>query len=350
MAMNTYNNDELNILANFSANYEIVKNVRAGVRLLSDYSGISTFEILHPESILGPYQAAGSNLDEYGGIHEEASQRDFRFNGLYSLGYSNVFNEKHTVSATAFFEYNKAHRLTSFFEQRGLDPKFVGTGAAFIPGTTVDVNTEEQDYIPTIGSNNLVEGMLSYFATGSYDYDQKYSFVATVRRDGSFRFTEDNRWGTFWSIGAAWNIDKEDFMADSGFSYLKLRGSYGTNGNQNVTGGQFGGLSITRSLYGSGVGYGGTVGMYPTTIGYSGLVWETSEQANIGVDFGIFDNKLSGSIDVYQKTTKDLYNIMPVSLTNATSSINANIGSMVNKGIELDLKYIIVDNDDWNVS
>lgn len=76
--------------------------------------------------------------------------------------------------------------------------------------------------------------MLSYFGTVDYDYASKYRFVGTIRRDGNYRFAEDNKWGTFWSVSARWNIDAEDFMAGSTFSMLKLRASYGTQGNANV--------------------------------------------------------------------------------------------------------------------
>lgn len=351
MAMNTNKSDELKLLAGFSANYEFVKNMTVGLRLSADYSHRSSLYILHPESILGPFQ---TNWDpesqtgaQYGGMHQEGSVRDFRFNGLYSLGYSNTFNDKHNVSVTAFLEYNKAHRELMNFTQRGLDPRFVGVGSSFIPGTTIDPVTDEREYIPVVNSGRLEEGLFSYFATGSYDFDQKYAFSATIRRDASFRFVGDNRWGTFWSVGGAWNIDKENFMENSGLSYLKLRGSFGTNGNQYVTGAMFGGLSLTRSLYGTGVGYGASTATYPTSLGYNDLVWETVEQANIGLDFGVFNDRLQGSVDVYQKTTKDLYNIIPVSFVNATDQISGNIGSMRNRGIELDLNYSIFKNDDW---
>src|SRR5690606_23429124 len=123
---------------------------------------------------------------QYGGIHTESASRTFSFNGLYSLGYSNTFNDKHNLSVTAYMEYYKAHSNGLSFQQRGLDPRFVGVGAAFIPGTTIDVNTEEREYIPTVGSSNVTAGMLSYFANAMYDFDQKYALTATIRRDGTF--------------------------------------------------------------------------------------------------------------------------------------------------------------------
>src|SRR5690554_4266072 len=128
MAMNTNKTDELRITGGFSANYEVVKNVTAGVNLTGIYTGASALNIVHPESILGPFQTNWNPTTQqgaqYGGIHTESATRNFSFNGLYSLGYSNTFNEKHNVSVTAYMEYYKAHFNGLNFQQRGLDPRF----------------------------------------------------------------------------------------------------------------------------------------------------------------------------------------------------------------------------------
>lgn len=348
MAMNTNKTDELRLLGGFNASYELVKNVTAGVNLTSIYTGRSGLTILHPKSILGPFQT--NEEAQYGGIHTENGNRDFSFNALYSLGYSNTFNDKHTFGVAAYMEYNKRHYNSFGFQQRGLDPRFVGVGAGFIPGQTLDANTGEREYIPTVSSVKYTTGMMSYFAQASYDFDQKYSVNATIRRDGSFRFVDDYKWGTFWSAGAAWNIDKEAFMNNSNlFSYLKLRASYGTSGNQYIGGGEYDGLSVVRNLYGNGSGYGGSVGAYPTSIANTDARWETIEQLNVGLDFGLLNGKLQGSIDFYNKLTKDLYNQIPLSYINATSAIMGNVGELENRGVELDLKYNVFKNEDWNI-
>lgn len=346
MSMNTNKTDELRLIGGFNANYEVIKNITAGINLTSIYTGRSGLTILHPQSILGPFQT--NEEAQYGGIHTESGNRDFSFNGLYSLGYANTFAEKHNVSVAAYMEYNKRHFNSFGFQQRGIDPRFVGVDAGFIPGQTIDVNTGEREYIPTVNSKKYTTGMLSYFAQGSYDFDQKYSVSATIRRDGTFRFVDDYKWGTFWSAGAAWNIDKEGFMENSGISYLKLRASYGTSGNQYIAGGEYDGLSVVRNLYGNGTGYGGSVGAFPTSIANTDARWETVKQFNVGIDFGVMNDKLQGSIDFYNKLTTDLFNPIPISLTNATSEIYGNVGELENKGVELDLKYNIFKNADWN--
>lgn len=354
-AMNTDVEDELKILAGLSADYNFAKNLTAAMQLGVDYSGFNTVETIHPLSILGPFQVDGTNDPEFGGTHSESASRDFRFNSLFSLNYNNTFAEKHTIDATAFIEYNKQHYNGLSFAQQGIDPRLVGIGAGFIGGTTFeDVDDNEntpdtQPYIPSIGQFSVEEGLFSYFANVDYDFDSKYGVTATVRRDASFRFIDENQWGTFWSIGARWNIDEEDFMEGSKINALKLRASHGTSGNQRINNAQYSALNLTRNLYGSGAGYNGTVSTVPTNIANPDLRWEETAHSNIGVDFGVWENRLSGSVDVYRKLTTDLFQSTPVSPVNATSAINTNIGSMENKGVELTMKYNVFDNSDWNV-
>lgn len=352
--MNTDVEDELKIIAGFSADWIFAKNLKAGVQLGMDYSGFNTLEILHPESILGPFQV--DQRADYGGIHSETASRDFRFNSLVSLNYNNTFAEKHTVDLTGYMEYNKQHYNGINLQQRGLDPRLLGTGAAFIDGTTFEdldgsaTTPDTQPYIPTIGSFKYEEGLLSYFANLDYDYAGRFGVSATVRRDASFRFVDDNQWGTFYSLGGRWNIDEESFMDDAIVNQLKLRASFGTSGNQRIENAQYSALNYTRNLYAAGTGYNGTVSTVPSQIANTDLRWEQTQQTNVGVDFGLWENKLSGSFDVYRKLTTDLFQDTPVSPINAVSTLATNIGSMENKGMEITLKYVVYDKEGWNIS
>lgn len=351
--MNKDTEDELKILGGFSADYNFMKNVTAAIQLGVDYSAFQTLEILDPRSLLGPFQV--DQNAEYGGIQSESSTRDFRFNSTASLNYNNTFG-KHTVDASVYMEYNKAHYNGMNFEQRGIDPRLVGTGAGFVDSgifEDLDGNTntpDTQPYIPTVGSFKFTEGLFSYFTNVDYSYNDRYGISATVRRDASFRFVADNQWGTFWSVGGRWNIDSESFMSGSDINMLKLRASYGTSGNQRVNNAQYSALNLYRNLYTSGSGYNGTNATYPAQIAYTDLRWEETEQTNIGVDFGIWANKLTGSVDVYKKLTTQLFQDTPISPINATSSIDTNIGAMENKGLELTLKYVVYDKGDWRIS
>ncbi|WP_129751631.1 SusC/RagA family TonB-linked outer membrane protein [Flavobacterium beibuense] len=349
--MNTDVEDEIKILSSFSADWNFAKNLTAGFQMGIDYSGFRTLEILHPNSLLGPYQVEGTdgnNYAEFGGVQAESHSRDFRFNSVTRLNYNNIFAEKHTIDATLFVEYNKAHLDGISFSQRGLDPRLVGTGAAFISGTVVE--GDGQPYIPTLGSTKVSEGLFSYFANFDYDFESRFGLTATIRRDASFRFIDDNKWGTFWSVGGRWNIDQEEFFKSKfPATELKIRASYGTSGNQRINNAQYSALNLTRSLYGQGGNYNGSVGTVPTQIGYTDLRWEETAQTNVGVDFGFWNNKLSGSVDVYRKRTSDLFQSTPVSPVNATTSIDTNIGNMENKGVELTLKYTVYNKNGWNV-
>ena len=355
IALNTDREEEIKILASFNADWNFAKNLFARVQIGADLSTEKRLEILHPNSILGPFQAnVIGNQAQFGGIQEETYTRDFRFNMSPSISYSNVFDEKHEVTATAYFEYSRGFLDGLDFDQTGLDPRLVGTGSAFIPGTTTEPNPANgvlvNPYIPLVNSFTSEVGNLSIFGTLDYEYDGKYGISAGIRRDNSFRFIGDNAWGTFWSVAGRWNISDEGFMEGSGFDLLKLRASHGLSGNDRITGGYYGGLNLTRSLYTAGTGYNGSVSTVVTQLENTSLKWEETTQTNIGIDFAVLDNKLSGSLDVYNKTTDDLFQNNQISLINATASIQANIGSLVNKGVELALNYRLIDANDWKVT
>ena len=346
--MNENLSDELKILANFNADYKLTDNFTAGINLGVDYSSFNTLSILDPLSLLGPFQVSAAA--QFGGIHTEGNSRDFRFNSTTYLKYNKVFNEKHSLNVGLYTEYYKAHFNSFNFQKRGLDPRLTGTGAAFIPGTTVESFQGLPPYIPTIGSSKVEEGLFSYFGQVDYDYSEKYGISANVRRDASFRFIDDNRWGTFWSVGGRWNIDQESFMQGSAFNMLKLRGSYGVSGNQRILNAQYSALSFTRYLYGGGAGYNGTTSTALAQLGNPDLQWEEIAQTNIGLDFGLWQNKLNGSLDVYRKLTTELFQGVPISPIHGDDNINTNIGSLENKGIELTLNYNIFKNQDWDIS
>ncbi|WP_353779121.1 SusC/RagA family TonB-linked outer membrane protein [Winogradskyella sp. 3972H.M.0a.05] len=353
VALNTDREEEVKLLGSFSANYNFAKNLTAGITLGADFSSEKRLEILHPESILGPFQANGTNQTQFGGQQQEDYTRDFRFNSVAKVNYNNTFANKHLVDVTAFVEYNKRHADNLGFTQGGLDPRILGTGSAFIAGnTTEDLNGNgtidgagELPYIPTIRATTVEEGLFSVFGKLDYEYDGKYGFSGTLRRDNSFRFIEDNAWGTFWSVSGRWNIDQEDFMQNTAFSLLKLRASYGVNGNQDV-----GGNSLTRTLFGSGGGYNGTVGTFIAQPANTDLRWEETKQTNFGLDFGVWNNRLSGSIDVYKKTTDGLFDSRQLSAISGFGALSVNTGTMDNEGAEVSLRYVVYDKNDWQIS
>jgi TonB-linked SusC/RagA family outer membrane protein len=193
-------------------------------------------------------------------------------------------------------------------------------------------------------------GMLHYSA-----FDSKYIFDATFRREGSSRFASSKRWGNFWSVGAAWNIFKEDFLADSEMvNNLKLRASYGVTGNANIN------MNSYQALLNFDSDYDGAGASYPGQFGNKELSWETSHTLDVGLDFGLFQNRIKGSVAYYKRESRDLLLKVPLSFVtgyeNATSiddgfeSQIRNIGKMENKGFELELNFDIVRSEDFNLS
>jgi TonB-linked SusC/RagA family outer membrane protein len=186
----------------------------------------------------------------------------------------------------------------------------------------------------------------SYLVTAHYTgMNNKYVFDATYRREGNSRFSSDNRWGDFWSVGAAYNLHKEDFMENiEAINNLKLRASYGVTGNANI------GLNSYQALFGFGSSYAGAGATTPTSFGNSDLSWETSHTLDVGFDFGLFQNKISGSFAYFRRESKDLLLNVPLSLTTGFSSQTRNIGRMENKGVELELNWDVVRTEDFNLS
>ena len=342
--------DEFKMIASGGLNYDLGKGFSIGTNIGIDYTEIVGTTYESPAAFNSElFREQGPPVQEYTGFETDARSRRVSFTSTTNLKWNKVFNEKHEVRAGAYLEYLKGHFSSSSLTQNGLDPYFSGPG--FGTGWIGDGNDQDY-YVPEISKSVAEAGLFSYFGTADYDYDSKYGVGLTLRRDASFRFSENNRWGTFWSASARWNINRESFMENSIFDELKLRGSYGTAGNQDILGtGLFGGASLFRETYSlTGISYNDQPSIYLSGIPNPNLQWETIEQANIGIDFGVFSNRLRGSVDVYQKTTKDLYQSRPMSAIHGSTSISDNIGSMKNSGVELILAGDVVRNENLRIT
>lgn len=199
--------------------------------------------------------------------------------------------------------------------------------------------------------NNALE---SYFARASFDIADKYLVSLSYRRDGSSRFSEQNRWGAFPGASVGWKISNEDFMDNSFFSNLKLRAGWGVTGQQEI-GPNYGYLGIyTPGQAGALVQFGDTFINTLRPEEYDAdLKWEETTQMNVALDFGLFNNRLTGSIDLYQRETDDLLATVPTPAgSNLSDLLTTNVGSMDSKGIEIGLSADIINKEDlkWNVS
>jgi TonB-dependent starch-binding outer membrane protein SusC len=334
--------EETKVIASVNLGYDITEDLTAGFVGGIDYASIVFLDTQHPIS-----RNQLRFNPEVDGQQAQNLRREAAFNATSSLNWNKELG-RHTVGLGAYLEYFKAHMRSFGYTQFGLDPKTFAPGddAGFIG------DVPEHDFrVPTVRADKLDAGLLSYFGALNYDYDDKYGFSATLRRDASYRFASTNRWGTFYSVAARWNISEESFMDGSFINDLKVRGSYGTTGNQRITGNTYwSGADLPFTFYGTGQGYGLNEAIFLTQIGNSTLRWETVTQANIGLDFGLWNNKLSGALDVYKKKTTDLFQNRPISGITGQFNINANIGSLYNRGVDLQLRYNVINTQDFSLA
>ncbi|NJB87522.1 TonB-linked SusC/RagA family outer membrane protein [Lewinella marina] len=267
-------------------------------------------------------------------------------NGFADSRWSSIVN----YTTKALLLYNREFAA-------GHNVDFVG-GVEFQQSTSEDLEVDAQEFpldqLRTIasaaditgGSSTLTEfTFLSYFGRANYNFDRKYLFSLSARMDGSSRFGANNRYGFFPAVAAGWVLSEEDFLQDNGvFSYLKLRSSYGLTGNADIS--NFASLG----LYGAS-GYGGVSGLAPVQIPNPDLTWESTKQFDVGIDFGVFNNRLSGELDYYVKNTNDLLLNVPVPGTSGFRSQFRNLGELRNRGVELLLNAVVSDAAfGWNTS
>ena len=185
--------------------------------------------------------------------------------------------------------------------------------------------------------------LLSYFGQAEYNYAQKYFASVSMRADGSSRFHPDNRWGAFWSFGGSWKIGREAFVEEAAGSWLSdltLRASYGAQGNDNV------GYYAYQALYGIGSFLGETA-LTTSRLDTPELSWETNLNANIGLDFSLWSNRLFGTVEWFQRTSKDLLFARDLVPSSGFSSIDDNIGKVRNYGWEFTLGGTPILTRDW---
>ena len=339
--------DEIKLIGSANVNYEIVEGLTADVKVGADFTDVQFLYSEAPTSFNALLFAnGGRNNNLTPGTENRQVTRTFSYNVVSSLNYEKEFG-KHTLNLGAFSETFRANYSTFGYSNDGLDPKTYspGDGSGY-----VDDNADNDWYANTVNANLLNAGLFSYFGTADYDFDNRYGANVTVRRDASYRFSESNRWGTFYSAGGRWNLHNEAFMNNSNIDLLKLRGSYGVTGNQRIVdaNGQFAyfsGADLTQDFYATGNGYGGQNAIFLNQIGNNTLTWEELVQSNVGIDLEMFGSRLRASVDGYIRRTNDLFQDRPISAINAQTSLRANIGSLENRGIDWTLAYDLIDND-----
>ena len=312
-------------LGNLFLNYDLVKGLVFKTELGLDIQN------QNDDYYGSPLSLTGSGINGYG-LSEWYRGTNYNTNNYFN--YSTNIKDRHDVDATLGMAFQKYSSQSAWVEGQDFPVD--------------DLNRLASAGEITGGSSSASESsFLSYFLRTNYKFDDKYLLSLSGRIDGSSRFGKDNRYGFFPAVSAGWIISQESFLANSDvLSFLKLRGSWGITGNAEG----FGNFS-QLGLWGASK-YNNASGLIPTQLANPELKWEKSEQTDIGLDFGFFDNRLSGEIDYYVRNTRDLIYNVPVPGTSGFSTQLVNIGAMKNKGYEFVLNSENIRSRDfkWSTS
>ncbi|WP_299822616.1 TonB-dependent receptor [uncultured Pontibacter sp.] len=299
------------VLGSIGAGWNIAKGLRFSSQVGVDYIN------LEERMYWNPFHGDGVN---YGGYGYDYYTRIFNWTATNLLNYRFTVPgvELLTADVTVGYEAQESneYRITSSANNFPRTTALTGTVIAASP---VDASATGNDY-----------SFSSILSRANVSYADKYVLSASFRRDGSSRFGSENRYGNFWSVGGSWNIDEEAFLQNNDLiSTLKLRSSYGVNGNGAI------GNYTWRPLYGYGINYNQQPGGAFTNIGNTALTWELNKPFNVGVDLGFLNDRFTLTADYYVRTTSDLLFNRPISRTTGFTTILENIGEMKNSGFEL---------------
>lgn len=258
-------------------------------------------------------------------------------------------NERRIVSSTTV-NYDKDFGLHNVNALVGYETE--RNRSTFLRSTGTDLPASNLHTVSTAGEKDAAgyswgNTMVSYLSKLEYNYNRKYYLSGSFRRDGSSKLGPDSRWGNFWSVAGAWSIDKEPFMSNVEMvNNLRLRVSYGVNGTLPPS--DYG----WRSLVGYTANYMSQAGGALTNIADENLSWETNYATDVALEFGLFNNRLYGTIEYFNRDSKDLLQSVPISRVTGFSSTLRNIGTINNRGIEFQIGGTIIDSQDfkWDAS
>lgn len=316
-------------ITNFNIDYKFwfLKDLRFNLNAGIDYAENNGYRFEAPN----PNVAGGAAVNEVSNGLNRNTSLDFYLN-----------YKKNIESINTLVDVTAGHAFQEFYIQGFFD-------------RTTNTNISQTDI-----NRNALE---SYFARASFDIADKYLISASFRRDGSSRFSEDNRWGNFPGVSVGWKIMNESFMENSFFSNLKLRAGWGVTGQQELNNLNYGYLGIYTPSRNDAAniqfGYaqpGGVIDLtqpiFLPTLRPEGfdeeLKWEQTDQYNVALDFGFFNNRLTGTIDAYYRETKDLLSTIPTAAgSNLTDLLTTNVGQVTSRGLEFSLNGILAQKEDF---
>ncbi|MDR2285655.1 MAG: TonB-dependent receptor [Sphingobacterium sp.] len=323
-------------------------------------NGYGEYEILKSlkYKLSGTYYKGNRRYDTYNGANSRTGHEftNSQLNGSRSfiesdrwyvsnqLTFTKTLAKKHYINAMAAFTAERASSLT------------FGASAIRLQNENLGLSGLDEGEPSSITSTTSAATMASFMGRAMYSYDSRYMLTITSRMDGSSRLLGDNIYGFFPSLAGAWRINNEKFMKDLNWmSNAKLRASWGRTGNNAV--GNFAAHAALQSQNTSGYSFGGNIirGVIPTSLGNADLRWETSEQTDLGLDLGFFNERISLVLDVYRKKSIDLLMNAGMSPSTGFSTSIKNIGKIQNDGLEITLGFVPIKkaftwSSDFNIS
>lgn len=287
------------------------------------------YNTLNQENYLQP----GSNLANILGYNQktDAGNRDYTTVWTNTANWKQTLSDKHNINVLAGHEFTK-NKFYSF--------SLAGRNLPSATYTTLDVAGSAQ----TATTSRSDWSLESWFGQASYDYAKKYFVSVNGRRDGSSRFGANKRWANFWSVGASWDVLKENFFETDFINALKLRASIGTSGT--VPSGLYDNLGV----YSVAAKYQDQPAAIPLRLENADLTWETNRNWDLGLDFTLLKNRINGTVEYYTRKTENLIYPKNVSFTTGFQNYTANIGNLQNKGIEVSLDGDVIRGKDLKLN
>ena len=252
----------------------------------------------------------------------------------YTATYSNVFSRVHSLTTLLGYTAQRTDRSSVATTAYGFSNDATGYDNLGAAATT----------LPSV-SRHYISTLQSWIGRVNYSYDSRYNASLTLRADGSSRFAKDHRWGLFPSLGASWNIDREKWLHfGKKVDFIQLRASIGTVGNQEIGDYQFAANVVPRTVI---VNNKQATSYIIENKSNPDLKWETTTSYNIGLSTGFFRNRLTVTLDGYYKKTSDLLLDVPVEQVTGFSTVLRNVGSVTNKGVELEVGGVLIDKKNW---
>ncbi len=324
-------------LGNAQFDYKIhgLEDLRLNLNLGIDYTYSKGTVDVAPDTEQSMHSTNQQANNHASGYHTNYNQKK-RDTTLELYGdYSHIWANKHNFEAMAGYSWQ--HFYNETFSETYKADNTPSTDAGYYLSS------------PVTGKGELY--LVSFFGRLNYSFAEKYFITATFRADGTSRFS-NNKWGLFPSVALGWNIKNENFLKDSDvLSILKLRLSYGATGQQDLGSGYY--PTLATYIYNTNACQYpfGNIFIQPITAkGYNAdLKWETTTTYNAGIDFGFLEDRITGSVDVYKRYTKDLLNYTPVAAgANLSNYLDANIGDLENTGVEFEINAVPVQTRNWS--